>query len=546
MALTGTFRADFSEFDDASRKSLAELQKWEQGADKVGTAVDRMVSRSAASLGGIRGAAEDFGTQLVSAADVAQQSFEKLPSMFSQVRAGLNEVAEGAGLTFAQLGLVSSAGLAIGVGYEAWQITRAVMEFLQLDTAVEKAWRSLLNFGDAGAEAAAAKADVLAKASKTAGRDITDMAEAMAINQRAFDEWNDTIQRGRALGDSVIQIEHWNQELDKVVKAGMLKSLQADIESHNFSQKDLAERYRISADAIGFFARELKDNAKVAADWAKEQVDAAKAAADAHKAAVAVELAELKIMDAFRQEAHKRQVEIIRIQTDQQTKAAADVNAAIKSEFDAQVTLNAAWGRDASGSLLMQHDALETLNRAMDALHAKKVEGISQAQQEQVLINAYTKQLYDEAVARDRVSGAAAAQAAAINGVTTAYWAQIDAAARAAGVTVIGNRPGEGPGINGRPPGFSLGGFTLGPTAFTPGVVSSHASGGPVSAGMAMLHDNEYVVPENGALVLRGGGTTFAPGAIVIQVNGTAEDVARQISDRIMKTIKQGTKLGLA
>lgn len=491
------------------------------------------------SLAGTSVSADALETALVTAADVAQQAFQPVPGIFAQLRAGLNDVAEGAGLTFTGLGLITSAGLAIGVGYEAWQITRAVMEFFQLDEAVSKAWVSLLGFGDAAAEAAAAKADVLAKASKTAGREITDMAEAMAINAKAVKDWDDALQRARGAGDSAIQIEKWNQELDKIVKAGVLKSLQADIESHNFSVKELSERYRILPEAIAFFTRELRADADVAKAWAKDQTDAAKAAADAHKAAVAVELAELKIMDAFRHEAHVRQVEIIRVQTDEQTKAAGVVNAAVTAEFDAQVKLNAEWGLNASGALTLQHTALETLNRAMDALHAKKVEGISQAQQEQVLMDAYTRELYDVAVATESSAGR---QVAAIRGVTQSWGEAIDAAARAAGVTVVGNRPGEGPGINGAPPsgGFSLGGFSLGPTTFAPSVLSSHAAGGPVNEGPAYLHDDEYVVPEGGALVMRsagGGGTTIN---LTMHVNGTGADVARVAIDVLTKTMKQG------
>lgn len=121
-----------------------------------------------------------------------------------------------------------------------------------------------------------------------------------------------------------------------------------------------------------------------------------------------------------------------------------------------------------------------------------------------------------------------------VRAVTGSYWAQVDAAAAAAGVTVIGHRPGEGGGINtGGSPNtstFSLGGpFTLAPP-----VVSSHKDGGPVKAGPAMLHDNEYVVPSGGALVSRGGGGTTN---VTIHVNGTAEDVARKISAEIWRRV---------
>jgi hypothetical protein len=392
----------------------------------------------------------------------------------------------------------------------SWKLTRAAMEFLGLDDAVSKAWTHLLGFNDAVAAGAAAKLDVLARASQTAGREITDFAEAMRINAKAVADWNDAFLRARGPDEARLQIEHWRQEIDKVAAAGAIPALTRDIETHNFSQKELGEWYRISTGAVAFFSKELKDDAGVVTAWAKQQTDAAAAAAAAHKAAVAVALAELKIMDAFRAEAHKRQVEMIRIQTDEQTKAAGVVNAAIKAELDAQVTLNAEWGRNAQGALVLQHSALDTLTAALDVLHAKKVEGISQEKEEQVLMNAYTRSLYDAAVAAE---SSGARQVAAINGVTVSYWAAIDAAARLAGVTVVGNRPGEGPGINGAPPPstFSLGpGITLGP----------------------------------GAAGIRAGGASSSSVVNHIYVNGTAEDVARQVAGEILRTVKAGRKLG--
>jgi hypothetical protein len=522
MALTGTLHADFAEFTVACQKAKADLVALEAQAGTVGPAINQMVATSASGLTAMHAPAEAFGTTLVSAADVAQQSFVKLPGIFSEVRGGLNEVAAGAGLTVEGLGLFSAAGLVAGTAMASWKLTRAAMEFLGLDDAVAKAWTHLLGFNDAVTAGAAAKLDVLARASQTAGREITDMAEAMRINQKAFDDWNAGLLRARGPEESRLQIEHWQQEIDKVVKAGALAGLTRDVQSHNFSQKELGDWYQISTGAIGMFTKELDADAKAVTAWGKEQQDMAKAAAAAHKAAVEVELAELKIMDAFRADAHKRQVEIIRVQTDEQTKAAGIVNAAIKAEFDAQVTLNAEWGLNASGALKLQHTALDTLNTGLEALHAKKVEGISQEKEEQVLMNAYTRSLYDAAAAAE---SSGARQVAAINGVTRSLNAQIDAAFAAAqaaaaligmNIASVGQRPGEGPGINGAPPPstFSLGpGITLGPGA------AGIRAGGASTGGSVVNH---------------------------IYVNGTAEDVARTIADKVLRTVMQTRKLGSA
>lgn len=82
----------------------------------------------------------------------------------------------------------------------------------------------------------------------------------------------------------------------------------------------------------------------------------------------------------------------------------ARVNTAVLAEFDAQVKLNAEWGLNAAGAVRVQSSALDILNQKLEALHATRIEGISQEKQEQVLLDEYTKALYDEAVAQDAVA----------------------------------------------------------------------------------------------------------------------------------------------
>ena len=454
-------------------------------------ATTKDIEQLGGSLAGTTVSADALETSFVSAADVAQQAFQPVPGIFAQLRAGLNDVAEGAGLTFTNLGLITSAGLAIGVGYEAWKITRAVMEFFELDDAVSHAWASLLGFANAGAEAAAAKADVLARASATAGRDITDMAEAMTINAKAVGDWNAALLRARAPDESRLQIEHWNQELDKIVRAGVLKAFTADVESHNFSLKFLSENYGISTAAIGFFIKERKADAEGSAQWAKDRIADSEAVAKAERVRHAAALAEAKAFREFEDDAAKREFEIRNLQT----KATNDL---VIAELEAR--------------------------KAGDAANA-----------------AFLTEALRAAQAQDALNNA-------VRGTTQAFYAQIDAAARALAATagsqyaVVGNRPGEGPGINGAKPSgdFSLGGFSLGPTTFAPSVLGSHKDGGPVNEGPAYLHDDEYVVPEGGALVMRsggGGGTTIN---LTMHVNGTGADVARVAIDVLTKTMKQG------
>lgn len=76
-----------------------------------------------------------------------------------------------------------------------------------------------------------------------------------------------------------------------------------------------------------------------------------------------------------------------------------------------------------------------------------------------------------------------------------------------------------------------------------------HRDGGPVNAGPAMLHDNEYVVPSGGALV-RGGGSGGV-GPLTINVSGIMDDSAKRrlaedIAHMIFSRAKAGQKFGNA
>lgn len=97
--------------------------------------------------------------------------------------AGLADLSEASGKTAAQLGGVATAGLAVGAGIGGWKIGRAISEFFDLDKTIGDATATLLGWGDVAGQEAAAGQDVLARATKTAGYEITSMAEAMRVNE---------------------------------------------------------------------------------------------------------------------------------------------------------------------------------------------------------------------------------------------------------------------------------------------------------------------------------------------------------------------------
>lgn len=157
--------------------------------------------------------------------------------------------------------------------------------------------------------------------------------------------------------------------------------------------KDIGELTAKNAAGIGVSGGQLKE-------WTRA-TEAASAATEAAYAATLKWDEELAHMD---KETFTLAMEHQKVWREEQAKQTARSNAAILLEFEAQTKLNAEWGLNAAGAIKVQSSALDSLNLKLAELHANRVEGISQEKQEQVLLDEYTKQLHDEAVAQNQVA----------------------------------------------------------------------------------------------------------------------------------------------
>lgn len=507
MSVTATFKADFADFDRACERATEELGEIQTEAAKVSVSIDAMAGKASKSASVLTGAfgsstksAEEFETSVVSAADVAQVSFQKLPSVFSELRNGLNDVAEGAGVTFENLGLVSSAGLAIGVGYEAWQIGRAIADFLNLDETISNATSSMMGWGNAAQEAAGAKADALARASKLVGREVTSMGEALEINGRQVTEWNDTMRRANAPEESRLQLARWRNEIGDLKDSGVLEQFTADLKSNDLSIQFLAKNYGVSTGAISLYKKELQDSANQQKSW-NDYV--------------------------------KQSEEGLRRQNAELDKWTEKVHAVEAGGSHAFGAMRQWLGEMASDQ--------KYLNELADQ-HAKKLIELAGANER------FLKQALDDALAIDRqrdawISAASAADQAAMS----AERASAAAAKAASGFSGL-SFPTVSTDYS------SLGGPQVisanliprnqGALDFTkpkPGV--PRASGGPVNAGSSYLvgeQGPELFVPATSGSIVPNGSSGGASVVNNFYVNGTAADVARQVMDHITKTMKQG------
>lgn len=251
-----------------------------------------------------------------------------------------------------------------------------------------------------------------------------------------------------------------------------------------------------------------------------------------------------------------------------QLKQAGVVNDAILRELDASEKLNAEWGLNAMGAIRLQSTALDDLTRKLTALHLLKVDGISQAKEEQLLTDAYTAALDREGQAEDAViqklvskttetAAALEADRAAAAKADTAFEGYKNTIRLTASslsdlnqqlTSFYDTLAARGP--IGDLSGPSAIGTLAGPSAQAPRVITTpiqtRDAGGPVTAGtsywIGVNKQPELFTPgASGFITPAGGGGT----SIVnhIYVNGTAADVARQVANEILRTVKQGVQL---
>jgi len=289
-AITGRFEADFSQYKSETQSAAEQLKAFEASADDAAASVDNLAGKGttlAAGVGTSATAAAGDLSKLGTAATTTASGFTQLSQglgatdkMLSalgvhigpEIRA-IGELGKLSGTTATSLGLMGTAGLVVGTAIAAWNVGRAISDFLGLDEAIGKATASLLGWGDAAAEAAGAKADTLAKASKIAGRAITDYAEAVRIVGKAQAEFAETF------NTSAQRVKTWESAIDGLRQKGTLEALKADMLSHNSTMEQMVSHYGISAEAIGYLQRQLD----------KEAASREKAAAAAEKQREALE-----------------------------------------------------------------------------------------------------------------------------------------------------------------------------------------------------------------------------------------------------------------
>ncbi len=516
---------------------------------------------------------------------------QKMPSVLSEMRTGLNDVATGAGLTVESLGALRSAGLLVAAGFAGWKIGGIINDLTGLDKGIGNVTQATRDW-ISGSETMGARADTLAIASQRAGRAVTDFSEALKVNQEWLDQWqktateaDNTVSRLKAPEASRKSFADWNAEIQKVRRDGVLEELTKDIDSHAFSMKELAERYRISQDAIREFMRQLEAERQAYASYysyrtemeAKIAADNKKADAEKKRATEEIKAVTADVTKEYENWLSKHDAIVTKMREE-----------AILAEFQAKQKNMAQYGVDENGApLSLQNDPLMKAQRDREELQRKSADpalrGISTSQREQQINDTFLKSQLDEAKAADAASGALKTVADTGKQVSTTH----QGAARAGdmliqsfsdGAIVVQNAVGtfrsslapNDPGYFGRGTQASVARTLYGdgtgytpteaatiaagiPINFAAGNANRRAAGGPTTAGQT------YMVGEKGPeLWTAGSDGNVTPnsaiggvGAIHVTINGnvdsraTADRLAAQTADLVFQRMQRERKVPL-
>lgn len=258
---TATFSGDFSDFYGACKKAESSLALVQKQTDKVSEST--------------QGMAETF-TVSASAVDKQQNSFAQFNDILGAVGIhlgplpkALGELGSAAGASATSLGLMTTAGLALGVAIGAWKLTTWIQGITGADKATSDWIASTMGWTTAAGGAGSA-ADTLARATAIAGREITNFNEALKINTDEIKKNQGALFQSVAPERAAAQVKAYHDEIARLAKSGVLESLKKHLEDNDLDQKKLIDDYQVSAGALKILGTELAAH--------KERVDRINAA----------------------------------------------------------------------------------------------------------------------------------------------------------------------------------------------------------------------------------------------------------------------------
>jgi uncharacterized protein YoxC len=290
MPLSAALDADFSDLEAECRKADVALGSMQGEAAKTEAAIADMATSAESSAGRTGAAVEGMGSKagkssggfrdLTDGLKVADKSLGAFGVNISKEINVLGELGEVSGKTAADLGKIGTAGAVAAAAMAGWNLGRMIAEITGADAAFANWGSRLMGWGDVAAETAGAKMDLLNRASKNAGRTITDVAEAVRINTDAVKA------NAESFNTSANRVNAWEAEIQKAANSGDLAQIVEDLNSQNSTLEQLTAHYKISGEALAYLQRQMRATAEATRE--KEAADK-KAAAEAQAHADAIQ-----------------------------------------------------------------------------------------------------------------------------------------------------------------------------------------------------------------------------------------------------------------
>ena len=480
--VSAEFTADFSQFTRAA-----------EGAQKV---MDKTVTST-----------NQWSTAIGKADSILSQSGVNL----SNEAKALDEIANMAGKTVTEVGLLGTALAAAGVAMAAWTIGTKIGEMTGWTDAIAKGTAALWGYGDAVAQASGAQTDTINRAIALGADKTIGYAAAIAFLTQKHKE------RLAGVKDNATADEKLKEAMVELNSAG--GTLQGTLDTMNGATVEAVKHYL----DMGVSQSALQTAYGLTATQVKAIAESVKAADAADKAWLEGMKAAAAEADAF--------AEILRnLATDAQEKtAAADERAtrALTEKTDAiakSIQAEAA-ARASLEQSVVSTDKLTaawvTMNTKLAELEKTKQGDITTTARQQVIYKEYTDTLLEDAKAADEE--------------TKAFWKARDALKAKTEQTKEATKQ-TGVYMNQLHMLIDdpkIAGFF----GFDPkGAVANTLWGGGQAG----------ITPEMAAAMAAGQFiNTAGVGAVhnTFNVNGTAQDVARTIANQIMSTMKSGGKM---
>jgi hypothetical protein len=242
--------AKYAALGQEAPAALVELEQQTRKTADATAGLDDGLAKTSTAAGGTASAIGSMSTGL----KTADKALGAMGVSIGPAINAFDEMTAVAGKSVKEVGAFGLATSTLAAGLAGWKAGRMIAEFFDLDKAIGDATAKLLGFGDVAGEVAGAKADTLARATKNAGREITDYNEAIKINEAAVQSHN------KALDTGAQRLRTWEGELAKVRRAGNLGALQKEIEAGNSTVAEMARQFDISERAIDLFTKRLGED----------------------------------------------------------------------------------------------------------------------------------------------------------------------------------------------------------------------------------------------------------------------------------------------